>query len=382
VEESLITTELMGLFELWEKVKGLDIQVIEKSNFINDWEQLCWRMQIQLILAGDKKPAYLNALATLSDRIFERYRKQRRFYFLQTLLEKLSVLLADRGSPEKYRRSILKITMVSSANTLINQLNRLNIRDELLGSLKSALKDVSLNIEPSVQIIDYLRSLTSWLKRQDIITSERLTDYMISVDFNHPAFLEYVFKLFDLPNLITIDSTNLQLLEKDIKIKLFNLELVKLRLTTTLIKGIEPLVTRLHALLSTQLTWIDQKLRKQFSANENFAWLSAKHPNTGNQPIAKKLLSKWPAEKSDLVELAYGLYVYMRTRGSKVTIVALVKWFEEAFGVDLTRHSHRFAEIKMRKSTRPSKFLDVMVQEFLNYVDDGDAFFPDLNNHR
>jgi hypothetical protein len=374
-----MTTELTGLFELWENVKGLDMREIEKSNFINDWEQLCWRIQIQLILAGDKKPAYLNAIATLSDRIFERFRKQRRFTFLENLLESLSILLVERETPEKYRRSVLKITVASSANAAVSELLKLQISDELFIALRSALRDISLNIEPSLQMSDYLRSLTHWLRRQKTVTPEHLIEYLISIDFNHPAFLEYVFNLFELPNMDMMDLDNLLLLNKTLKIKAFNLELVKLKFSRSLISGLESLATKLHTLLSTQLSWISLKLKSQYGANRNQDLLNPQQHDTERQPIAKKLLSKWPSEKSDLVELAYGLYVYMRTRGSQVTLSSLVKWFEDAFGVNLARYSHRFAEIKMRKSTRPSKFLDVMVSEFLNYVEDGNAFEPNVN---
>ena len=124
--------------------------------------------------------------------------------------------------------------------------------------------------------------------------------------------------------------------------------------------------------IKVNLEFVHLQMQLQLVEANSKSTLSA----TESQNIIGKKLTKWPSDKSDLVELAYAMYVYMRKRGSDITIVRIVKWFEDAFGVNLSRYSHRFAEIKMRKSTRPSKFLDAMVNEFLNYAEDGDAFQP------
>ncbi|PAW95193.1 hypothetical protein CKK33_17475 [Mucilaginibacter sp. MD40] len=375
-----MTNELTQLFEIWERIKGLDESMIEKENFVETWERLCLQIQIQLILAKDEKTRYLNAIAVLSDQIYEYYRKRRRLtFFLRFFLDKLGDLLKEREIPEKYRRSELKITVVSSANSVVTQLIKSQIQGGLFEALRSALKDISLNSEPSLHIIDFLRSLADWLKRKKVISAEYLIDYLVLVDFNHPAFLEYMFDIYESPQLAVADSEGLIQIERNLRTKQLHLEMLRLRSTSSLLNGLESVATKLLVLLATQLSWICNRSKNEFGGNCNPNWSNSNQSDSKGEPIARKILSKWPADKSDLIELVYGLYIYMRSRGSHITIAALVKWCEDAFGVNLARYSHRFAEIKMRKSTRPSKFLDAMVNEFLNYVEQGNAFEPDLN---
>ncbi|PJJ83297.1 RteC domain-containing protein [Mucilaginibacter auburnensis] len=72
------------------------------------------------------------------------------------------------------------------------------------------------------------------------------------------------------------------------------------------------------------------------------------YPSAGTLPAQKKRLP-WPGEKTDLIEFAYALYCWLRFKKSERTIVEIIEWLEESFGITLPRHYRRFAEIKMRK---------------------------------
>jgi hypothetical protein len=85
---------------------------------------------------------------------------------------------------------------------------------------------------------------------------------------------------------------------------------------------------------------------------------------------------KWTGDKSNLVEVAYGLYGTMQINGGDVTIAEIIEWLEESLGVSLSRYYRRFSEIKMRKSVSQSKYLDEMREAFLRYIEEGEAFKP------
>ncbi|EHQ30956.1 RteC domain-containing protein [Mucilaginibacter paludis] len=372
--------KLMELFTLWEMIDKLDEVQVRRSDLFARWEQLCWSMQIELILAGDEKKSYLNALAALSDRIYVRYRKPRKRDYLRVLLEKLGTLIEERDKPDRYSRSILKITISDHVNKLIGEMAKFNIQEGLSNILKSVLKDISSNIEPSTHLVDYLKSFSNWLKQRKELTSDCLIDQLISTNFNHPAFLEYMLNLYESAQNDNDDVERLKHFQLTLIKKQLHLDLLKLRSSMVMFKENEAVADILKEFLATEIKWVGLRLNKRWRENAVLDTSNSQVKGFANEPFANKILAKWPSDKSDLVELVYALYVYMRTRGSQVTIAALVKWCEDAFGVSLARYSHRFAEIKMRKSTRPSKFLDIMVSEFLNYVEDGNAFLPITNS--
>jgi hypothetical protein len=95
-----------------------------------------------------------------------------------------------------------------------------------------------------------------------------------------------------------------------------------------------------------------------------------------NLPPEKRRGFKWPGEKTDLIELAYALYCWLRFRKSEMTIVEIIEWLEESFGISLPRHYRRFAEIKMRKISSRTKFLDELRELLTQYMDEGDAWQP------
>lgn len=99
------------------------------------------------------------------------------------------------------------------------------------------------------------------------------------------------------------------------------------------------------------------------------------YPSADTAPVKRKRLP-WPGEKTDLIELAYALYCWLRVKKSERTIVVIIEWLEESFGISLPRHYRRFAEIKMRKVSSRTKFLDELRELLIQYMDEGDAWNP------
>ncbi|MBL4674811.1 MAG: RteC domain-containing protein [Mucilaginibacter sp.] len=89
-----------------------------------------------------------------------------------------------------------------------------------------------------------------------------------------------------------------------------------------------------------------------------------------------KLIGKWPGEQTDLVELGYALYAWLRVRNVKVTAVQVTGWLEESLGLKVGRPHQRLSEIKMRKLLSRTRFLDELREVLNTYMQEGDAWEP------
>jgi len=96
------------------------------------------------------------------------------------------------------------------------------------------------------------------------------------------------------------------------------------------------------------------------------------YPATEGRPETRRTMS-WPGDKTDLIEMAYGLYCWLRAHSSTVTIAEVIGWLETSFGITLPRHYRRFAEIKMRKISSRTKFWDEARELLQKYMEDGDV---------
>ncbi|WP_157682367.1 RteC domain-containing protein [Mucilaginibacter mallensis] len=103
------------------------------------------------------------------------------------------------------------------------------------------------------------------------------------------------------------------------------------------------------------------------------------HSN-GMEPVAKfskkKGPFKWTGDKSNLIELAYGIYDTVQINDGHVTIAEIIEWLEESLEVSLSRYYRRFTEIKMRKSISKTKYLDDLRDALAKHIAEGDAYKP------
>jgi len=89
---------------------------------------------------------------------------------------------------------------------------------------------------------------------------------------------------------------------------------------------------------------------------------------------------KWTGDKSNLVEIAYGIYDTCQINEGKVDISDIVDWLEQSLNVNLSRYYRRFTEIKRRKSMSKTRYLDEMAAALNKHIDEGDAFRPGSNS--
>jgi hypothetical protein len=368
--------DLTLLFKIWESLKDSNLSIDNRQKLTDDWDNLCLQVQVQLYLNPTDKQSYLNAIAALSDRIYAIYRKHKKLSYLRKLLEDLELLLAERELPTKFKTGLYKWVISTEGKLILITLKSLLLPNELILLMQFAFKDINVNFQASKKLVDYVHRFSFWMANQKTLTLNEFVEHLIEINFNHPLILHYLIHYFKLSSEHTDDTAKLFSIHKLIEERQIRLEFMNFQSSDTLFVDRDSLFVRLQRSMKFESDFIHLQLGRLINLSNIPDVLDLQNNAIKGNNTLKKAIGKWPSEKSDLVELAYAMYIYMRSRGSQVTIAKLVKWFEEAFGVSLSRYSHRFAEIKMRKATRPSKFLDTMVNEFLGYVEEGDAFQP------
>ena len=83
---------------------------------------------------------------------------------------------------------------------------------------------------------------------------------------------------------------------------------------------------------------------------------------------------KWTGDKSNLIEVAYGLFETGQLNDGEATISDIIEWLEDTLDINLSRYYRRFTEIKMRKVISPTKYLEEMRDAVLKRIDEGDAW--------
>tara|TARA_R110002049_G_scaffold214533_3_gene386004 strand:+ start:18973 stop:19821 length:849 start_codon:yes stop_codon:yes gene_type:complete len=90
--------------------------------------------------------------------------------------------------------------------------------------------------------------------------------------------------------------------------------------------------------------------------------------------LGKYLNSKtlnWTANKIDLIELIYALYLNNSINGGKTEIKEIALICEKIFKIDLGNYYHSFIELKARKKNQ-TKFLDQLKESLLKRMEESD----------
>ena len=80
---------------------------------------------------------------------------------------------------------------------------------------------------------------------------------------------------------------------------------------------------------------------------------------------------KWTGDKSNLIEVAYGLFETGQLNEGDATISDVIEWLEDTLDINLSRYYRRFTEIKMRKVISPTKYLEEMRDAVLKRIEEG-----------
>lgn len=113
--------------------------------------------------------------------------------------------------------------------------------------------------------------------------------------------------------------------------------------------------------------FLQQEILKRISMPNN-------NVPTGKTTIEPEI--KWTGNIVNLGELIYGLYYTGQLNNGNATLSEIVTVFERMFNVKIRDVHHTFGEIRERKVSSPSKFIDSMAAAIQQRVDDDLKYKP------
>lgn len=85
---------------------------------------------------------------------------------------------------------------------------------------------------------------------------------------------------------------------------------------------------------------------------------------------------KWTGDKTNLVEVIYGLFYSGQFENGNATLSDIIKFMEVNFQIDLSQTSRKFIDIRNRKKDSPTKFLEKMRESIMKRIDEDNEFKP------
>jgi hypothetical protein len=79
---------------------------------------------------------------------------------------------------------------------------------------------------------------------------------------------------------------------------------------------------------------------------------------------------QWTGEKINLVEIAYGIYYTGQMNNGKADLKEIIGWLELSLNVDLSQAYRMFLDIRRRKTTSYTKFLEQMAKSINHQIDE------------
>jgi hypothetical protein len=96
--------------------------------------------------------------------------------------------------------------------------------------------------------------------------------------------------------------------------------------------------------------------------------------NSATEGIREKVISRgrrrWTGEKINLIEIAYGIYLTGQMNDGKADIKEIITWLESSLNIDLTQAYRMFLDIRRRKTTSYTKFLEQMAESIRNHIEE------------
>jgi len=95
-------------------------------------------------------------------------------------------------------------------------------------------------------------------------------------------------------------------------------------------------------------------------------------PSLNNIPPDEKEIPelKWTGDKINLVEVIYGLYFTGQLNNGNADISVIIRFMEKHLQIDLSRTYRDFLDIRNRKSTSPTRYIEQMRESIHKRVDD------------
>lgn len=90
---------------------------------------------------------------------------------------------------------------------------------------------------------------------------------------------------------------------------------------------------------------------------------------------------KWTGDKVNLVEVIYALYFTGQLNNGNADVAVIIRFMEKHLQIDLSRAYRDFTDIRNRKVSSPTKFIDQMRESIHKRVDDDLAFKTTIKTH-
>ncbi|MET4081545.1 hypothetical protein ABIB40_001494 [Pedobacter sp. UYP30] len=106
--------------------------------------------------------------------------------------------------------------------------------------------------------------------------------------------------------------------------------------------------------------------------------LSLISEDSSKPPLQKDSIQRltWTGDKTNLVEVIYGLFYTGQLNHGNATVADIIKWMEEQLDVDLKRAYRNFLDIRNRKRDSHTRYLDKMRASIEQRVDEDNRYEP------
>lgn len=96
------------------------------------------------------------------------------------------------------------------------------------------------------------------------------------------------------------------------------------------------------------------------------------HPTGTHLPENKKELPelKWTGDKVNLVEVIYGIYFTGQLNHGNADLSTIIRFMEKSLQIDLSRSYRDFIDIRNRKRSSPTRYIEEMRESISKKVDD------------
>ena len=85
---------------------------------------------------------------------------------------------------------------------------------------------------------------------------------------------------------------------------------------------------------------------------------------------------RWTGEKINLIEIAYGIYYTGQMNDGKAELKDVINWLETSLNVDLNQAYRMFLDIRRRKTTSYTKYLEKMSQIIQLHIEESFDYKP------
>lgn len=85
---------------------------------------------------------------------------------------------------------------------------------------------------------------------------------------------------------------------------------------------------------------------------------------------------QWTGEKINLIEVAYGIYYTGQMNNGKADLKDIIAWLESSLNIDLSQAYRMFLDIRRRKTTSYTKFLEQMSATIHRHIEESFNYKP------